>query len=204
MTELKSLDPRMNRLGLHENVVNYALPVDDQFQTFEAFQKVKENKPFEHTGIVHAPDTDIAFLFAKEQYSRRGNACLAMAIIPTNCIFVSEYTEDGANALDAYKEAPEVAGDTSYEIFILKKRGKQHTHLCTVTAGSMEGAIQKAANEHYITPCFNVWVAESTNVLFSSDEDRDIWHTLHEKKYREAIAYKSSEKIDQFKKENNT
>ena len=37
----------------------------DQFETYQTFVQVKENKPFEHAGIVHAPNEEMAFLLPK-------------------------------------------------------------------------------------------------------------------------------------------
>jgi len=69
---LKSIDPRINRLSLRERQRNaFDSPPLDQLPTYEVFVQLKEGKVFEHAGIVHAATSDMAFLFAKEQYSRR-------------------------------------------------------------------------------------------------------------------------------------
>ena len=39
-------------------------------------------------------------------------------------------------------------------------------------------------------PVVNVWAVRSADVLHSEDDDRDIWATTTEKKYRDAISYK--------------
>lgn len=67
---LKSLDPRINRLDIPEGEVN--LNELDQFQTYEVFHQKKRGEQHEHVGIVHAPNDEMALLFAKEQYGRRG------------------------------------------------------------------------------------------------------------------------------------
>ena len=60
---LESLDPRVNRLYL-PNDFEQPMPgkeLLDQLETYEAFVQMKENKPFEHVGIVHAPNEEILF-----------------------------------------------------------------------------------------------------------------------------------------------
>lgn len=201
MTLLQSLDPRVSRLQIGQWPDQFTAPGHDQFETYEVFQQVKEGKPFEHTGIVHAPDPELAFVFGKEQYSRRGNTCLAMAIAPTSQVFVSPYTEADQSALALFNDyGGETTGTAeAYEVFILKKRGKQHVHLAQVQAVNPEQAAHLAAQQNPSLLCYNVWVIKNTSLLFTDQEDKDIWNTLIEKKYREAIAYKAADKIARFK-----
>jgi ring-1,2-phenylacetyl-CoA epoxidase subunit PaaB len=70
MASHASLDPRVNRLP-----ANMANPDEkialDQLTTFEVFVQPKPGKPFQHEGIVHASDIEMAYLFAKESFTRR-------------------------------------------------------------------------------------------------------------------------------------
>ena len=72
---LKSLDPRVNRLDIPENWNESITSKDslDQFETYEAFVQVKEGKALEHVGPVHAPNEDMAFLFAKGTVYKKRN-----------------------------------------------------------------------------------------------------------------------------------
>jgi ring-1,2-phenylacetyl-CoA epoxidase subunit PaaB len=196
-----SLDPRFQRLELnYDESKPHQSANQDQFITFEAFQLVKANKPFEHVGIVHAPDRDIAFLFAKEQYSRRGNECLAMAIVSSSDITLSHTTEGKVNVMDSLPDATISAGDTeeSWAVFGLKKRGKHHIMLGEVTALSPSDAFLKAKELYYTTPMVNLWTCKKSALLFTDQEDQDMWNTLNDKKYRDAIAYKSADKINAY------
>jgi ring-1,2-phenylacetyl-CoA epoxidase subunit PaaB len=64
-----SLDPRVNRLDFTEQVG----PTEERehFQTFEVFHQERRGGQPVHVGIVHAPNPEMAMLFAKEQYGRR-------------------------------------------------------------------------------------------------------------------------------------
>ena len=89
-----------------------------------------------------------------------------------------------------------------FELFHLLKRGKQHKHAGSVLAKDYEDAILQAKTELDLSkPVYNIWVVKSSDIYASDDEDRDIWDTLHEKKYRDAIDYKAADKIKAFKEE---
>lgn len=198
---LSSLDPRIARLGLPDAPPPPPdKPALDQFQTYEAFHQKKEGTAYTYVGPVHAPEADVAFLFAKEQYSRRF-PCTGLWVVPTDAIRVSAYVGDQESVYDTVPAAASPVGE-EFEIFHLKKRGKAHVHAGTVRAASAEEALQQAKvafGEQ--RPVVNVWVVRSADVLRSDEADRDMWTTTPEKKYRDAIAYKVQDRIDRFKKE---
>ena len=209
----------MNRLGLAETAPAAAKSALDQFETYEVFHQKKEGTPFVYVGPVHAPEADLAFLFAKEQYSRRF-ACTGMWVVPTSAITVTEYVGDTESAYDTLpllprtatatpadesvaEEAAYAAGEEDYDIFHLKKRGKAHQHVGKVRAATPAEALQVAkAVFGEQRPVVNVWAVRSADVLHSEDDDRDIWATTTEKKYRDAISYKVQDRIEKFKAEN--
>lgn len=226
---IHSHDPRMNRLGLPDAPATAAAKgALDQFGTYEVFHQKKEGAPFVYVGPVHAPEADVAFLFAKEQYSRRF-ACTGLWVVPTAAITVTEYVGDQESAYDTLplltnqeaaaipaagsrytddtpaEEAAYAAGEEDYDIFHLKKRGKAHQHVGKVRASSPAQALQVAkAVFGEQRPVVNVWAARSADFLRSDDEDRDIWTTTPEKKYRDAISYKVQDRIERFKAETGT
>lgn len=203
---LTSLDPRVTRLHLPEGELPpmEEKPALDQFETYEVFHLKKEGAAYTYVGPVHAPNEEVAFLFAKEQYSRR-SACVGLWIIRTDRIQVTPYADDGENIYEMLRaEEPATRSEQPepYEIFHLKKRGKAHTHAGRVTANSYQEAVQEARQAFgQMGPVVNVWIVKSGHVLQSADEDRDMWLTVPEKKYREATAYKVMDKITKFKEE---
>ncbi|RAU81645.1 phenylacetic acid degradation b [Pontibacter arcticus] len=205
---LKSLDPRVTRLNLPDGEVPNMEPKQelDQFETYEAFHQKKDGAAFTYVGPVHAPNEDVAFLFAKEQYSRRF-ACVGLWIARTENIMVTPYVGDTESVYDmiAIEEPAERSAEPEkYEIFHLKKRGKAHTHVGRVSATSYQEALQEAKQQFgEKPPVVNVWVVKSKHILQSAEEDKDMWFTIPEKKYREATAYKVMDKITKYKAENN-
>ncbi|MGZ5304463.1 MAG: 1,2-phenylacetyl-CoA epoxidase subunit PaaB [Bacteroidia bacterium] len=67
-----SLDPRMNRIDLPEESHTTILDAKDSWITYEVFHQKKSGTQHTHAGIVHAPNAEMAMVFAKEQFARRG------------------------------------------------------------------------------------------------------------------------------------
>ncbi|MCE7994356.1 MAG: phenylacetic acid degradation b [Roseivirga sp.] len=199
---LDSLDPRVNRLDISEDSLSTLVAKGnlDQFETYEAFVQVKDSKPFEHVGPVHAPNEEMAFLFAKEQYSRRGMFCNALCVIKTENIKASHFTDNGQDVYDTLHTEASGEEKESFELFHLMKRGKQHKYAGHVMARDYDDALAAAKTLYQgVKPVFNIWVVKSEDILSTDEEDRDIWETLKEKQYREAIDYRAQDKIKAFK-----
>jgi ring-1,2-phenylacetyl-CoA epoxidase subunit PaaB len=199
---LNSLDPRVKRLGIIDSASVADVTKDslDQFETYECFIQVKEGKPFEHVGPVHAPNEEMAFLFSKEQYSRRGMFCNSMCVIKTENIKISDYTDNGEDVYDLVSKPPTGNKNETFEIFHLMKRGKHHKYEGNVLAKDFDDAMAVAKQEFQSEkPVFNIWIVKSAHILASEEEDKDIWDTLKEKQYRDAIDYKAGDKIKAFK-----
>ena len=90
--KIESLDPRISRAGIDENTQDGELKVMDHFQTYEVFEQKKRGTHHVHVGSVHAPDSELAMMFAKEQYTRRGQ-CVNLWVVKTSEIFVTEYED---------------------------------------------------------------------------------------------------------------
>ena len=180
-----------------------ALPgksVLDQFETYEAFIQTKEGKPFEHVGIVHAPNEEMAFLFAKEQFSRRGMFCNALCVVKTEAVKVTPFTENEEDVYNTLTGSYSGSEAASFEVFHLLKRGKQHKYAGNILGKNYEDALL-AAKEAFSRPkpVYNIWIVKSEDVFSSDDDLRDIWNTMKEKKYRDAIDYRAADKIKAFK-----
>lgn len=202
---MKSLDPRVNRLPIIGNpgeIVTKA-PLD-QLGTYEVFVQPKEGKPFQHEGIVHAPDLELAFVLAKEAFTRRFT-CVSLYVCDTRSVYVSPMTDGTTNAYDFINDVSEQkSAKESYEIFHLMKRGKQHGHIGTVQAGSPQEAMAEAKkvfrNDKVV---YNVWAIRSGDIRFTSPEEKELWLTLPDKKFRDASDYKGGDKLKAFLEKSN-
>ena len=196
---MNSLDPRVNRLpGFGEGTIQPKAPLD-QLGTYEVFVQAKEGKPFQHEGIVHAADIELAYVLAKETFTRRFT-CVSMYVTDTRDVFVSPLTEGQVSAYDVLPSLNNQQGNKeAFEIYHLLKRGKQHVHAGTITASSPEEAMTLAKVQFGAgKQIFNVWAIRQNNIRFTTDADSDLWLTLPEKKYRDASDYKAGDKLTSF------
>ena len=197
---VKSLDPRVNRLPKvgQPGLITPKAPLD-QFGTFEVFVQPREGKPFQHEGIVHAPNLEMAYVLAKEAFTRRFT-CVSLYVADTRSVYVSPMTEGNQNVYDLLRGSSAVNGaEEPFEIYHLVKRGKQHVHAGSIVAASHEQAMSKAAESlRGNAVIYNVWAIRSADIRFTNDEDKDLWLTLPEKKFRDAANYKGGDKLKQF------
>jgi ring-1,2-phenylacetyl-CoA epoxidase subunit PaaB len=90
---MESLDPRINRLNLSEAPVYVPLEAMEEWQTYEVFHQKNRGDQHIHVGIVHAPNADLALLFAKEQFARRSK-CVNLWVVKTADITASAYEDE--------------------------------------------------------------------------------------------------------------
>jgi ring-1,2-phenylacetyl-CoA epoxidase subunit PaaB len=197
---MKSLDPRVNRLpdvGQPGKIESIA-PLD-QFGTFEVFVQPKEGKPFQHEGAVHAPNLEMAYILAKETFTRRFT-CSSLYVADTRDVFVSPMTEGNVSVYDQIADVSEQTGErTDFEIYHLPKRGKQHVHAGRFQASTPQQAMALAKRELKSDKViYNVWAIQANKIRFTSSEEQDLWVTLPEKKFRDAADYKGGDKLKNF------
>jgi ring-1,2-phenylacetyl-CoA epoxidase subunit PaaB len=193
---LNSLDPRVVRLPHVGEVLPKKLL--DQFGTFEVFVQAKEGKPFQHEGAVHAPNLEMAYLLAKETFTRRFT-CISIYVVDTRDVFVSPTTEGNQSAYELISKDGEEEDKGAFEIYHLPKRGKQHVHMGTVEANSPQDAMYRAKNLFGTGKIiYNIWAIEQDKIRFTSSEEKDLWNTLPEKKFRDASNYKGGDKLKDF------
>ena len=202
---MESLDPRLNRVDLDSFGQLEQKHTLDQFETYEVFVQTKEGKPHQHEGVVHAPNEEMAFLFAKEQFSRRGT-CTGIAVCKTEKVVATPTTDNGKNVYDEFSPEPTPVGEyRRYEIFHMFRRGKQHVHVGHVDASSYFEAYNKGrALYNNDKTVFNVWLVKDKNMLFIDENYRDIWYTLSEKQFRDATAYRALDKIKKYREKHPT
>ncbi len=195
---MNSLDPRVHRLpSIGEPGVIKPKVALDQFGSFEVFVQPKDGKPFQHEGIVHAPNLELAYVLSKEAFTRRFT-CVSLYVVDTRNVFVSPLTEGTQNVYDLIADVTSKSEKTSYEIYHLPKRGKQTIHVGTVNAGSPEEAMSEAKKSFGTKPAYCVWAIRTADIRFTSPAERDLWLTLPEKKFRDAADYKGGDKLKNF------
>jgi ring-1,2-phenylacetyl-CoA epoxidase subunit PaaB len=99
---LKSLDPRITRSDLPEEEEWSALSPLDQHETWEVFHIEKRGEHPAHVGSLHAPNADLALVYAKEQYGRRARS-FGLWVVRTADVFTLGTDEDA----DIFETTPE-------------------------------------------------------------------------------------------------
>ena len=206
MTENNSLDPRISRLNIPEEC--HSISTEEtayQLEAYIVFLKVKENKPWESCGNIHAASPEMAILFAKEQYTRRGNTFSGLGVVREADVFVYGTAGLDENMLTTALVAGNIlqannnGSEYTYSVFYQRKRGKNHIFASNLQAGSFQEALLLAAYHNFMDPCVSVWICRSSDFIATETEDSEIWNTLPEKKYREVVMYKSLDLINAFK-----
>ena len=90
--KIKSLDPRVTREEIEENPSYKNLDTLNHWPTYEVFHQRKRGTHHVHVGSVHAPNEEMAVLFGKEQYARRGK-CVNLWVVKTEHIYATEYED---------------------------------------------------------------------------------------------------------------
>jgi ring-1,2-phenylacetyl-CoA epoxidase subunit PaaB len=100
---IKSLDPRITRAEIPENSESTWTPLEslDQHETYEVFHLEVRGGHTVHVGSVHAPNPDMALLFAKEQYARRAK-CVSIWVVRA-----TEIHTIGVEDADVFETTPE-------------------------------------------------------------------------------------------------
>ena len=94
-----SLDPRINRLDLQRT--KEGEQTNSHLITWEVFHQDKRGKQAVHAGIVHASTPEMAMIFAKEQYARRGKTT-NLWVVKTSDVYTFSYDDE-----DIFETTPE-------------------------------------------------------------------------------------------------
>src|SRR5580704_8812678 len=99
--KITSLDPRISALELPEENSAIEMSNAEGWHTYEVFHQKKTGTQHVHVGIVHAPNAEMAMIFAKESFARRG---------PTTSLWVvktADMTATSPEDADIFETTPE-------------------------------------------------------------------------------------------------
>ncbi|MBX2904128.1 MAG: hypothetical protein KF872_11300 [Chitinophagales bacterium] len=99
MDSKTSLDPRVQRL--HLSNPSELTPTNSHLVTWEVFHQEKKGKQPIHVGIVHASSPELALVYAKEQYARRGKTT-NLWVVKTSDVFT--YAPEDEEVFDSTQE----------------------------------------------------------------------------------------------------
>ena len=120
---MESLDPRIRRIETPP--AETTVQPDEFWCTYEVFHQAKRGKHHEHVGAVHAPDAELALVFAKEQYGRRG-VCVNMWVVKTSNIVAFNLEDEDMFSTTPdkqYREAGEYKVRDRIQAYTDKQKG---------------------------------------------------------------------------------
>ncbi len=94
-----SIDPRVNRINFPDDITEKKEL--DQWITWEVFHQRKRGEQHEHVGIVHAPNSEMALVMAKETFGRRGHTA-NIWVVQSSHVYSTGYEDD-----DIFTTTPE-------------------------------------------------------------------------------------------------
>jgi ring-1,2-phenylacetyl-CoA epoxidase subunit PaaB len=89
---METLDPRIKRLNLEDG--GELTPTNTHLVTWEVFHQEKKGKQPVHAGVVHASSPELALVYAKEQYARRGKTTNLWVVKSSDIYTYSQDDED--------------------------------------------------------------------------------------------------------------
>ncbi len=101
VTEMKSFDPRVERMELPDNVDGKEiLETHENWETFEVFHQKKRGEQHIHVGIVHAANPEMALILAKESFGRRRQTA-NLWVIKSSQVYTTDYAD-----MDIFETTP--------------------------------------------------------------------------------------------------
>lgn len=106
---------------------------------------------------------------------------------------------------DSLEPKPELDQLQTYEVFHQQKSGARHIHVGSLHAPSRELALLLAKEQYGRRgQTHNLWVVNTADIFTMRSDDADVFATTPEKKYRDVAAYMVRNKVEAFKKEQQT
>jgi ring-1,2-phenylacetyl-CoA epoxidase subunit PaaB len=125
MENNQSLDPRVNRLQLSISGEPVVVRDGENWNVFEVFHQEKRGAHHEHVGCVHAPNAQLALVFAKEQFGRR-KKCVNLWVVRSADILAFDAEDEDMFANNLEKTYRDASGFKVMEkINRYKKTGKE-------------------------------------------------------------------------------
>src|SRR6266480_3987880 len=95
------IDPRLKRIDLDSTESFNHVDDLEEWGTYEVFHQKKRGDQHVHVGVVHAPDSEMALVLAKEQFGRRLHTS-SIWIVKTSDVYSLGYENE-----DMFETTPE-------------------------------------------------------------------------------------------------
>ena len=130
---MESLDPRIQRAHIEGAPASAGLEPNEHWETYAIFHQDKRGEQHVFVGIVHAPDPELALVFAKEQFGRRKKTVNIWAVRSTD-IFTFQHEDE-----DMYSTVPDKNYREASGYPVRKRINKYLEEVKEVAAHSRDG-----------------------------------------------------------------
>ncbi len=96
-----SLDPRIRRADMEHAPSSSGLVQNEHWEPYAVFHQDKRGEQHVFVGIVHAPDPEMALVFAKEQFGRRKKT-VSLWVVKSTDIYSFQHEDE-----DMFSTVPE-------------------------------------------------------------------------------------------------
>jgi ring-1,2-phenylacetyl-CoA epoxidase subunit PaaB len=100
-TKSPIIDPRLKRVDLDSTQSFNRVDDLEEWGTYEVFHQKKRGEQHVHVGVVHAPDSEMALVLAKEQFGRRLHTS-SIWVVKTSDVYSLGYENE-----DMFETSPE-------------------------------------------------------------------------------------------------
>jgi ring-1,2-phenylacetyl-CoA epoxidase subunit PaaB len=160
---------------------------DTQWPRFMVFQQAGQGEPVLHNGSVHAPDTEIAMLNARDVFVRRPEAS-ELWVVPAAEVY--SRTREEISVEPAKKSEKQPNGLANYYVFGKLSQPSQAELLGDVNAHSAEAALDVAIEKFADREVLRWWVFPVSAAVKSSAKDADpMFGTARDRKFTDQAEY---------------
>ena len=150
---------------------------DTQWRRFQVFLQEKQNQPHQDVGSVHAPDSEVALLNARDVFVRRPE-CASLWVVPAEAIYSWPVGDPGnPESGDQRSSGPEellsgAQGEIeAYYVFCKPKPAGTQTLVGRVEASSPREAVIEGIKRYTSNSAPSAWGAFPARIALESDPD---------------------------------
>jgi ring-1,2-phenylacetyl-CoA epoxidase subunit PaaB len=158
---------------------------DTQWPRYQVFHQDQPGRPHLDAGTVHAPDSELALLIARDVFVRRPH-CVSLWVVPADQI-----TSETAETLAEGQATVESGGERlaePYWLFVKSQARGAHEHLGEVQAASPVEALRLARELH--PDGWGYWVCPRRSLVTSDPQEQSsFFEPALDKPYRDQAFY---------------
>jgi len=158
---------------------------DTQWPRFIVFQQDREGEAHRYDGSVHAPDSEIALLNARDVFTRRP-ACISLWVVRADQILARTAEEIASDRRMDDNDRGAGAKSEPYTVFVKRDHKGVHSYIGEVEAVSPASAMRLAVEKFSDDRILVRWVCPSNAIMRTRTEDiQMLFHIAEPRFYRD-------------------